>query len=83
MPEEETDDTAPDAEEIADASERRLDARMGLLLAKGLGKERRDKITYDTNEKSQRNRIKFALLVLAILILATFFFFKTFSRGGR
>lgn len=83
MPEEETDDTAPDAEEIADASERRLRARMGLLLAKGLGKEKRDKITYDTNEKSQRNRIKFALLVLAILILATFFFFKTFSRGGR
>lgn len=84
MPEE-TDDTAPDApdaEEIADASERRLDARMGFLLAKGLGKEKRDKITYDTNEKSQRNRIKFALLVLAILILATFFFFKTFSRGG-
>ena len=75
MPEE-TDDTAPDAEELADASERRLSARMGFLLAKGLRKEARDKITYDTNEKSQQNRIKFALLVLAILILAAFFFFK-------
>ena len=83
MPETETDDTAPDGEELADASKRRLRARMGFLLAKGLGKEGQDKITYDTNEKSQRNRIKFALLVLAILILAAFFFFKTFSRGER
>ena len=78
MPEEDVADGAPllDADTIAEKSRHRLNAQVGLLLAKGLGKEGVDKNTYDTDARRRQQRIKLAAIVLAILVVAALLFFK-------
>ena len=73
-------DGAPllDADTIAEKSRNRLNAEVALLLAKGLGQDQEgvDKITYDTDARRRQQRIKLALIVLAILVVAALLFFK-------
>tara|TARA_B110000858_G_scaffold17034_1_gene17135 strand:- start:380 stop:649 length:270 start_codon:yes stop_codon:yes gene_type:complete len=78
MPEEDAADGAPllDADTIAEKSRKELNAKVALLLAKGLGKEGVDKITYDTDARRRQQRIKMALIILAILVIAALLFFK-------
>ena len=80
MPEESAADGAPllDADTIAEKSRHRLNAKVALLLAKGLGQDQEgvDKITYDTDARRRQQRIKLAMIVLAILVLAALLFFK-------
>lgn len=75
MPEEGAADGAPllDADTIAEKSRKELNAKVALLLAKGLGQEGVDKITYDTDARRRQQRIKMALIILAILVALLFF----------